>query len=41
MNDNCIFAKPFKPMLYEPIEVVFESSGVNPFDELFKPEKKD
>ena len=41
MNDNCIFAKPFKPMVYEPTELVFESTGINPFEEQFRPVKKE
>ena len=41
MNDNCIFAKPFKPMVYKPVEIIFESTGINPFKEQFRPVKKE
>ena len=41
MNNNCIFAKPFKPMVYEPTELVFESTGINPFEKQFRPVKKE
>ena len=41
MNNNCIFAKPFKPMVFQPIEIVFESNGINPFETKFEPVKKE
>ena len=41
MNSSCIFAKSFKPMVYKPIEIIFEENGINPFEKQFEPMKKE
>ena len=41
MNSSCIFAKPFKPMVYIPTKIIFEANGINPFEKPFEPMKKE
>ena len=41
MNSSCIFAKPFKPIVYKPTEIIFEETGINPFEKPFEPMKKE
>jgi len=39
MNKNCLFFTPFTYMKYKEEEIVFVSTGKNPFDTPFIPEK--
>ena len=31
MKDSCIFYKPFNPVRFEPVEIEFVETGINPF----------